>query len=58
MKQFEREEGYELQLVMAMVIGCQWDGAMLVLKSQQPVMYFVLNQLKTTVIVKANLTLL
>jgi hypothetical protein len=27
-----------LQLVMAMVTGCQWDGATLALKSQQPVM--------------------
>jgi len=24
---------------MAMVMGCQWDGAMLALKSQQPVMF-------------------
>jgi hypothetical protein len=36
--QVERREGYELQLVMAMVTGCQWDGATLALKSQQPVM--------------------
>ena len=35
--QVERREGYELQLVMAMVTGCQWDGATLALKSQQPV---------------------
>jgi len=27
-----------MQLVMAMVTGCQWDGATLALKSQQPVM--------------------
>jgi hypothetical protein len=36
--QVERWEGYELQLVMAMVTGCQWDGATLALKSEQPVM--------------------
>lgn len=33
--QVERKEGYDLQLVVAMEIGCQWDGATLVLKSQQ-----------------------
>ncbi len=38
--QVERKEGYELQYVMAIVIGCQWDGATLALKSQQPVMDF------------------
>jgi len=37
-KQVEKKECYELQLVMAMVMGCQWDGAMLALKSQQLVM--------------------
>jgi len=37
-KKIDKKEGYELQLVMATVTGCQWDGAMLVLKSQQPVM--------------------
>jgi len=31
-KQIERKEGYELQLVMAMVTGCQWDNVMLALK--------------------------
>jgi len=36
-KQVERR-GYEWQLVMAMVTGCQWDCATLALKSQQPVM--------------------
>jgi len=36
--QVERREGYELQLVMVMATGCQWDGATLALKSQQPVM--------------------
>ncbi len=35
-KQVDRKEGYELQ--QAMVTSCQWDGAMLALKSQQPVM--------------------
>jgi len=35
-KQVERKEGYELELVMAMVIGCQWEGSTLALKSQQP----------------------
>jgi len=38
--QVERREGYELQLVMVMATGCQWDGATLALKSQQPVMLF------------------
>jgi len=37
-KQVERKEGYELQLVMAMVTGCQLDDVMLALKSQQLVM--------------------
>jgi len=37
-KQVEQKEGYELQLLMTMVTGCQWDSAMLTLKSQQPVM--------------------
>jgi len=36
-KQVERKEGYEMQLVMAMVTGCQWDNATLALKSQQHV---------------------
>jgi len=27
-KQVEKREGYELQLAMAMVMGCQWNGAM------------------------------
>jgi len=31
-KQVEKKEGYKLQLVMAMVTGCQWDGAMSALK--------------------------
>jgi len=35
--QVERREGYELQLVMVMATGCQWDGATLALKSQHPV---------------------
>jgi len=25
-KQIEKKEGYELQLVKAIVTGCQWDG--------------------------------
>jgi len=37
-KQVERKEGYELQLIKAMVMGCQWDGATLALQSQQPIM--------------------
>jgi len=41
-KQVERKEGYELQLVMAMVTGCQWDGATLVLKSRQPIMWAIM----------------
>jgi len=37
-KQIEKKEGYELQLVKAMVTGKQWDGATLAMKTQQPVM--------------------
>jgi len=37
--QVERREGYELQLVMVMATGCQWDEATLALKSQQPVTF-------------------
>jgi len=36
--QVEKREAYELQLVKAIVTGCQWHGAKLVLKTQQPVM--------------------
>jgi len=36
--QVERREGYELKLVKAIVMGCQWHGATLALKTQQPVM--------------------
>jgi hypothetical protein len=36
--QVERRKGYELQLEMVMVMGCQWDEATLALKSQQLVM--------------------
>jgi len=31
--QVERREGYELQLVMVMATGCQWDGHVSVEKS-------------------------
>jgi len=41
--QVERREGYELQLVMVMAMGCQWDGTTLALKSQQPVMVSLLH---------------
>jgi len=37
-KHVERKEGYELQVVMEMVTSCQWNGTMLMLKSQQLVM--------------------
>jgi len=37
-KHVEWKEGYELQLLMAMVTSCQWDGAMLALKTQPPLM--------------------
>jgi len=30
--QIERREGFELQLVMTMTIGCQWDRATVILK--------------------------
>ncbi len=33
--QVERKEGCELQLVMVMMMGCQWDGATLALKPLQ-----------------------
>jgi len=39
-KQVERKEGYELQLVMTIVMSCQWDSATLVLKTQQPVLFY------------------
>jgi len=35
--QVERREGYELQLVKAIVMVCQWHGAMVAFKTQQPV---------------------
>jgi len=35
----ERREGYELELLMAMVTGSLWRRATVVLKSQQPVMF-------------------
>jgi len=37
--QIERTKGYELQLVMTVVAGCQWHRATVVLKSQQPVRF-------------------
>jgi len=33
----KKKEGYELQLVMAMVTVCQWDGAMLALKKSSKI---------------------
>jgi len=42
-KQVEKKEDYELQVVKAMVMGRQWDGATLAMKTQQPVMHPTLH---------------
>jgi len=58
-KQVERKEGYELHLVMAMVMSCQQDGITLALRSQQLVVMSIFRkniykQMKSTTFVICN----